>query len=165
MHGHNEGHIAPLQATRNTHHRENMPTWLPWPVLSCSTAQFPPNAGTLTNRWTRRRQKMHFMVTLLIMVIEIRFNFQIYVQCAESMCNVPKKPFLKSLSISNEILSKFNIRGTPDYQRITSKGSRTMGSECQHDKTGFGSVRRGGGKIFHVVILPCLTLWALGWFE
>ena len=49
------------------------------------------------------------------MVIQIRFNFQIYVQCSE-------KPFLKSLSISNEILNKFGISGTPEYQRETSKG-------------------------------------------
>ena len=33
-----------------------------------------------------------------------------------------KKPFLKSFSISNEILKQFGIRGTPDYQRVTSKG-------------------------------------------
>ena len=39
------------------------------------------------------------------MVKEIQFNFQIYVECAE-------KTFLKSLSISDEILSKFCIRGT-----------------------------------------------------
>ena len=54
------------------------------------------------------------------MVIEIRLNFQIYVQCVE-------KPFLKSISISNEILSKFGIRGTPDYQRVTSKGFENNG--------------------------------------
>ena len=37
----------------------------------------------------------------------------------KSMCNVLKKTFLKTLSISNEILSKFGIHGTPDYQRVT----------------------------------------------
>ena len=62
------------------------------------------------------------------------------------MGNVSKKPFLKSLSISNEILSKFGICDTPDYQSITSKGSRTMGSEWpdQCKKTGLGNVTRGG---------------------
>ena len=61
------------------------------------------------------------------------------------MWNVLKKPFLKSLSISDEVLSKFGIRGTPEYQRVTSKGSRTMGSEWPDkcDKTGFGNVARG----------------------
>ena len=78
-----------------------------------------------------------------------------------------KKPFLKSLSISDEMLSKFGVRGTPEYQRVTSKGSRTMESKWpdKHDKTGFGNVARGGGKIFRVAILPKLTVWALGWFE
>ena len=60
-----------------------------------------------------------------------------------------EKPFLKSLSILDEILSKFGIRGTSEYQRVTSKGS-TMGSEWpdMHAKTGFGSVARGEGGIF-----------------
>ena len=103
---------------------------------------------------------MHFRVTLLIMVIEIRLNFQIGVQCAQ-------KPLMKSLSISDKILRKFGVRGTPEYQSLTSKGSRTMGSEWpdQRDKTGFDSVARGGELFFRVVILPKLTMWALGWFE
>ena len=59
-----------------------------------------------------------------------------------------KKPFLKSLSISDEISSKFGVRGTPKNQRVTSKGSRTMGSKWpdKHDKTGFGNVARGGSR-------------------
>ena len=85
----------------------------------------------------------------------------------KSMCNVPKKPFLKPLSISNEILSKLafvahlTIKGW--HQRV----SRTMGSEWpdKRDKPGFGSVTGDGGKFFHVVILPSLTVWALEWFE
>ena len=64
---------------------------------------------------------MHFLTTLLIMVIEIRFNFQIYIQFAEKAISKI------TLSISNEILSKFGVRGTPEYQMVTSKGSRTMG--------------------------------------
>ena len=78
-----------------------------------------------------------------------------------------KKPFLKSLSISDEILCKFGVRGTPEYQRVTSKGSRTMGFKWpdKHDKTGFCNVARGGGIFFRVAILPKLTVWALGWFE
>ena len=83
------------------------------------------------------------------------------------MCNMLKKLFVKSLSISDDILSKFGVHGTPEYQRVTSKSSRTMGSEWpdKHDKTGFGSMARGGGNIFHVVILLRLTVWALGWLE
>ena len=63
------------------------------------------------------------------------------------MCNVLKKTFLKPLSISDEILSKFGVHGTPEDQRVTSKGSRTMGSEWSEkpDKTGFCSVARGVG--------------------
>ena len=65
------------------------------------------------------------------------------------MCNVPKNPFLKSLSISDEIFSKFDVHGTPEYQRVTSKGSRTMGSEWpdKHDKSGFGSMAGGRGVV------------------
>ena len=124
-------------------HREYMPTWLPWPRFNASLHNFPPLWGTITHCWTCWQHEMHFRVALLIMVIEIWFNFQIYVQCAE-------KPFLKSLSIADEILSKFDVRGTPEYQRATWKGLRTMGSEWP-DKTGFGCVARGGvgvGGIF-----------------
>ena len=78
-----------------------------------------------------------------------------------------KKTCLKSLSISDEILCKFGVRDTPEYQRVTSKVSRTLGFEWpdKRDKTRFGSVARGGWNIFRVVILPMLTVWALGWFE
>ena len=80
------------------------------------------------------------------------------------MCNVLKRPFLKSLSISDEILNKFGIRCTPEHQRVTSKDSRTMGSERpdKHDKTGFDSVPRGGGwgwGFFSRDNLPSLTVW------
>ena len=59
-------------------------------------------------------------------------------------------PFLKSLSISDEVLGKFGVRCTPEYQRVTSKGSGTVGSEWpdKRDTTGFGSVARGGGDFF-----------------
>ena len=41
-----------------------------------------------------------------------------------------------------------------------------MGSEWpdKRDKTGFNSMASGGGIFFGVVILPKLTVWALGWF-
>ena len=81
-------------------------------------------------------------------------------QLSNLLCNVLKKPFLKSLSISNEILSKFGICGTPEYQWVTtSKGLRKMGSEWpdKPDKIGFGSVTRGGGDVFCVVIPSLLN--------
>ena len=79
---------------------------------------------------------------------------------------MPKKPFLKSLSIFYEISSKFGVRGTHEYQRLTSKGSRTVGSEWpdKHNKTRFGIVARSGMKFFHVVILLNWIVLALGWF-
>ena len=60
------------------------------------------------------------------------------------MCNVLKRPCLKSLSISDEILSKFGVCGTPEYQRVTLQGSRTMGPQWpdKRDKTRFGSMAR-----------------------
>ena len=101
-----------------------------------------------------------------------RNSIQLSNLCA--MCR--KKPFLKSLSISDEILSKFGIRGTPEYQRMSSKGLRTMGSEWpdKHDKTGFGSVAKGGGgggwgwggRYFSRDHPPQLnSVGYLGWFE
>ena len=44
----------------------------------------PNNTGAITHRWTPRQQQMHVLATLLIMVIEIRFNFQIHMQCSEN---------------------------------------------------------------------------------
>ena len=89
------------------------------------------------------------------MVIEIWFNFQICVQCAE-----------KAIT---KITFKFSVRGTAEYQRVTSQGLRTMGSEWPDklDKTGFGSMELGVG--FHMVILPRLTVgsvvvWVTGLF-
>ena len=83
------------------------------------------------------------------------------------MCNVLKKPFLKSLSTFDKIVSKFDVCGKPEDQRVTSKGSRTMWSEWPDkcDKSGFRRVARGGGNFFRVVILPRLTVWELGWFK
>ena len=42
-----------------------------------------PTVGAVTHRWTQWQHQVHFHATLPIMVIEIRFNFQIRVQCAE----------------------------------------------------------------------------------
>ena len=44
----------------------------------------------------------------------------------KSVCDVLKTPSVKSLSISDDILNKFGVRGAPECQRVTSNGSRTM---------------------------------------
>ena len=82
---------------------------------------------------------------LLKMVIEIWFHFQICVQCADFEKAISKITFNIRWN-----LGKFGIRGTPEYQRVTWKGSRTMGSEWpdKHNKTGFSSVARGGEIFF-----------------
>ena len=76
--------------------------------------------------------------------------------------------FLRNFAdtIFDEILSKFGI------QRVTSKGSRTMRSEWpdKREKTKFVSVARGGGNIFHIVILSRLSVgsevvWVTGLFS
>ena len=115
-------------------------------------AQFYPNEGHRNASLDPVEASNAFLITLLIMVTEIRFNFQICVNCAA------KKTFLKSFSISDEKLSKFGLRGTPYYIRVTSKGSRTMVFEWhdKRDKTRFGSVTRGG-RFFCVVIRPKLN--------
>ena len=63
--------------------RENMPTWLSWPRVNASLHNFPPLWAAVTQQWTWWQHQMHFYATLPMMVIEIRFNFQICVQCAE----------------------------------------------------------------------------------
>ena len=52
---------------------------------------------------------MHFCPTLLILVLEIRFNFQIDVSCAE------KKHFYNHFQHPKKIFSKFCIHNTPEY--------------------------------------------------
>ena len=47
--------------------------------------------------------------------------------------------------MSDEILSKFGICGTPEYQRVTTKGLRTMGSEWPDKQKRPGSVASGQG--------------------
>ena len=79
---------------------------------------------------------------------------------------ISKITFSTQWNIKN---SKFGFHGMPVYQRVTSKGAikENKGSEWpdKHDKTWFGSLARGGRKFFCVVVLPNLTVWALGWFE
>ena len=68
-----------------TLHRENTAVWLSWPCFHAPLHNFTPPAssvGSLTHRWTRPQHQMHFCATLLILVLDIRFNFQIVVQCA-----------------------------------------------------------------------------------
>ena len=69
--------------TTNTLHRENVPTWLSGPRFHAPLHNFTPKPGDVTHRWARWQHQMHFRVTLLIMVVESRFNFQIGVQCDE----------------------------------------------------------------------------------
>ena len=97
------------------------------------------------------------------MVMEIPFNFQICVQCAE-------KAISKIASISHEILSKFDFCGTSEYQKMTSKSSKTMGSEWpdKHIKAGFGNMASGGEFFLrgHPPQLNMyLTVLAVGWSE
>ena len=99
------------------------------------------------------------LATLLIMVIEIWFNFQIYVQCAEKA--ISKITFnirwnLKQIWHScHTWVSKGNIKGF--------ENNGVWGPD-KRDKTGFCSISKDGGKFFCVAI-PGLTLCALGWFE
>ena len=69
--------------SQETWHRENVPTWLSGPRFHAPLHNFTTKPGDVTHRWTRWQHQMHFRVTLLIMVVEIRFNFQIGEQCAE----------------------------------------------------------------------------------
>ena len=72
------------------------------------------------------------------MVIQIRFNFSICVKCAEKA--ISKITFNIRWNVG-----KSGVCGPPEYQRVTSKGSRRIGPEWpdKGDKTGFSSVARG----------------------
>ena len=72
-----------------------------------------------------------------------RISIQLSNLCA--MCK--KKAILKITFNIRWNLKQFGVRGTPGYQRVTSKGSRAIGSEWpdKRDKTEFGSVARVGG--------------------
>ena len=63
--------------------KENVPTWLSGPRFDAPLHNFTPKPGDVTHRWARWQHQMHFRVTLLIMVVEIRFNSQIGVQYDE----------------------------------------------------------------------------------
>ena len=92
--------------------------------------QLSAHCGAVMHRWIWLQLRMHFYATLLILVLEIRFNFQIDLQCAE-----------KAIS-----KIKFHIRWNLEQiwhswpTWVTSKGSWTMGSQWpgKHDKTGGG---------------------------
>ena len=120
-----------------------MPTWLSWPRFHAPLYNFSPLEGAVMHRWTRWQHQMYFLATLLIMVIEIRFNFQTCVQCAEKAVSTI------IFNIQWHFKQIWRLWHT-EYQRVTSKGSRTMGSEWpdKHDKAGFGSVARGEGIFF-----------------
>ena len=45
--------------------------------------QLSAQQGAITHCWIPLQHQMHFHATLLILVLDIRFNFQIDVQCAE----------------------------------------------------------------------------------
>ena len=63
---------------------ENTAAWLSSPRFHAPLHNFtPPQWGAVTHCWTRPQHQMHFCTTFLILVLEIWFNFQIDVQCAE----------------------------------------------------------------------------------
>ena len=55
-------------------HRENMPQWLTWPRFQAPLHNFPHPWAAVTHCWTQWQHQMHFHATLLILVIEMRFN-------------------------------------------------------------------------------------------
>ena len=99
-----------------------MVTGISWPYFQVPLHNFLPFIrvwGALMHLWTRSQHQIHFCATLLIMVIEIQFNFQIVVQCAEK--TISKITFHIHLALVAHL----------------GKGLRTMGWPEKHDKTGF----------------------------
>ena len=124
-------------------HRENSPTLPLGPRFHAPLHNFPHlrvQWGIIAHHWTQPQLQMHFGTTLLILVLEIRFKFQINVQCAE-------KAISKSFCISTEILE---LIWHSWYTWVTSNGSRITGpgwpDKC--DKTGFAAWPGVDGAIF-----------------
>ena len=58
-------------------------TWQHGYLDHCFIPHLSTQLGAVTHRWIQLQHQMYFYETLLILVLEIRFNFQIDVQCAE----------------------------------------------------------------------------------
>ena len=136
-------------------HKNNLPPWLSWPHFH----NFTPSRATSCIAGPGAAL-MHFHATLLIMTTEIRFNFQIGVQCAEKA--ISDITFNIRWNLKQIWRSWYTWVQKGWYQRVRE----------QWGLSGLISVIRSGlaawpglGDFFRVVILPKLTVWALGWFE
>ena len=81
-------------------HRENMLTWLFLPRFQDTLHNFPTTVGRCHASLDLVAASMHFPAILLIMVIEIPFNFQICVQCAEQAISKITFDILRNLKQS-----------------------------------------------------------------
>ena len=96
-----------------------------WTTLSCPTAQFYPTSrpsrGSIVHHWPwlqRARSLAAFNVTLLILVLEIPFNFQFDMQCAGNA----------SSNVSFQVNASFEQILFQWHTWERSKGLRTIGS-------------------------------------
>ena len=105
--------------------------------------------GTVTHCWTRPQHQMHFHATLLIMVIEIRFNFQIHVQCA-------KKAISKIT---------FSIQWNRSWHTCVSKGDWHERVREQWGLSGLSTIRPGLAAWPGVGWGGVGGVWALRLFE
>ena len=108
-------------------------------------------------RLPRVRLLEAFNVTLLILVLEIPFNFQFDMQCAGNV----------NSNVSFQVNASFEQFFFPWHTWARSKGLRTIGSKWPDkcDKTRL-AVWPGVGEIFFCVRNgPKITVWALGCFE
>ena len=80
-----------------------------WTSLSCSTTHFSPTSWPSGRSVVHHRGRGHSLavlnVTLLILVLEIPFNFN-------SICNVLGMPILMSVSKTMQVFSKFYFHDT-----------------------------------------------------
>ena len=136
-----------LDAPNPKTHREIIPTGLAGPHFYVPLHNFTPtswpNGGSVAYHWPRlqrARSLAAFNVTLLILVLEIPFNFQFDMQCAGNV----------NSNVSIQVNPSFEQILFPWHTWTRSKGLRTIGSKWPDkcDKTGLAVWPGVGGKFF-----------------
>ena len=111
--------LCVIECTSSSH-RKNMTTWLPWPRFHTPLHNLPQYGG--------RHQSVNPVATTNAFSGKFTNNRHRNSIKLSNLCSMfRKKKLLKSLSISNEILGKFGIRGTPYYQRVPWRGFENNG--------------------------------------
>ena len=126
------------------YHREITRTGLSGPRFHAPLHNFTsspdPAGGSVVHQWPRLQQVRSlaaFDITLLILVLEIPFNFQFDMQCAGNA----------NFNVSFQVNASFEQILFPWHTWVRSKGLRTIGSWWPDKRTGL-QCGQGWGKNF-----------------